>query len=181
MTIIGQGKERTRLQQLIDWCGGPGWDGPLIFDEASTLSSCPEQGLPSSTACAVQPRRMVHMVVALPCCLCQTVGHLSMAVKEGHKLAVAVWEVPDIQCCNEEMLEMICCCAVRPAVSQGEELRARQGGQGGHEDLCCGARGAEAHAARARRLLLRHGREQRPEHGVHDPAGARSTCRVYVS
>ena len=44
MTMIGQGKERTRLQQLIDWCGGPDWDGPLIFDEASPLSSCPEQG-----------------------------------------------------------------------------------------------------------------------------------------
>jgi hypothetical protein len=33
MTLIGQGKGRTRLQQVMDWCGGPDFDGPLIFDE----------------------------------------------------------------------------------------------------------------------------------------------------
>lgn len=36
-TLIQQGKGRTRLQQVMDWCGGPDWDGPLIFDEASPL------------------------------------------------------------------------------------------------------------------------------------------------
>ena len=35
MTLIGQGKGRTRLQQVMDWCGGPGFDGPLIFDEVT--------------------------------------------------------------------------------------------------------------------------------------------------
>ena len=39
-TLIQQGKGRTRLQQVMDWCGGPDWDGPLIFDEASPLPSC---------------------------------------------------------------------------------------------------------------------------------------------
>ena len=37
MTLIGQGKGRTRLQQVMDWCGGPGFDGPLIFDEVTQL------------------------------------------------------------------------------------------------------------------------------------------------
>ena len=60
MTLIGQGKERTRLQQLIDWCGGPDWDGPLIFDEASPLSPALSR-VSTSRGCAVQPRR-----VALP-------------------------------------------------------------------------------------------------------------------
>ena len=58
MTLIGQGKGRTRLQQVMDWCGGPDWDGPLIFDEAGPLSLYMEQGgisrmryQPAVTAC----------------------------------------------------------------------------------------------------------------------------------
>jgi hypothetical protein len=27
------GKSQSRLQQLIDWCGGTSFDGCLIFDE----------------------------------------------------------------------------------------------------------------------------------------------------
>ena len=41
MTLIGQGKGRTRLQQVLDWCGGPDWDGPLIFDEAGPPAVLP--------------------------------------------------------------------------------------------------------------------------------------------
>lgn len=34
-TLIGQGRGgRSRLQQLVDWVGGPGFDGPIVFDEA---------------------------------------------------------------------------------------------------------------------------------------------------
>ena len=68
MTLIGQGKERTRLQQVIDWCGGPDWDGPLIFDEATPLSSCSEQGLTQhSVPCSLSAWLTIG---ALPCCLC---------------------------------------------------------------------------------------------------------------
>ena len=72
MTLIGQGKERTRLQQLIDWCEGPEWDGPLIFDEASPLSTCPEQGLIQYRVCCA----VKAYGIALGC-VCQIVAHLS--------------------------------------------------------------------------------------------------------
>ena len=33
-TLVGPGtKSRTRLQQIIDWCGGEQFDGCLVFDE----------------------------------------------------------------------------------------------------------------------------------------------------
>ncbi|KAK9833324.1 hypothetical protein WJX81_006479 [Elliptochloris bilobata] len=32
-TLVLSGKGRSRLQQVIDWVGGPAWDGCLIFDE----------------------------------------------------------------------------------------------------------------------------------------------------
>ena len=35
-TLIGQGKgSNTRLQQVVNWVGGPGFDGCLVFDEVS--------------------------------------------------------------------------------------------------------------------------------------------------
>ena len=35
-TLIGQGKgSKTRLQQVVDWAGGPDFDGCLVFDEVS--------------------------------------------------------------------------------------------------------------------------------------------------
>ncbi len=39
-TLIGQGKaSKTRLQQVVDWVGGPDFDGCLVFDEVS-LAYC---------------------------------------------------------------------------------------------------------------------------------------------
>lgn len=33
-TLVSKVKGRPRLQQLVDWLGGPSWDGVLVFDEA---------------------------------------------------------------------------------------------------------------------------------------------------
>lgn len=51
MTLIGQGKGRTRLQQVMDWCGGPDFDGPLIFDEVRS-----QTGSPRLKGCMQMPR-----------------------------------------------------------------------------------------------------------------------------
>ena len=53
-TLIQQGKGRTRLQQVMDWCGGPDWDGPLIFDEARPL-------------CLVLSKSLLEFVVVRAC------------------------------------------------------------------------------------------------------------------
>ena len=33
-TLISPGKGKTRLEQVIEWVGGPDFDGPIVFDEA---------------------------------------------------------------------------------------------------------------------------------------------------
>lgn len=33
-TLISLGKGKSRLQQVIDWCGGTDFDGVVVFDEA---------------------------------------------------------------------------------------------------------------------------------------------------
>lgn len=32
-TLVSNVRGRSRLQQLVDWLGGPGFDGCLVFDE----------------------------------------------------------------------------------------------------------------------------------------------------
>jgi hypothetical protein len=33
-TLISPGKGKTRLEQVIEWVGGPDFDGAIVFDEA---------------------------------------------------------------------------------------------------------------------------------------------------
>ena len=45
-TLIGQGKgSHTRLQQVVNWVGGPDFDGCLVFDEVSFLFQQPQSAL----------------------------------------------------------------------------------------------------------------------------------------
>lgn len=37
-TLISPGKGKTRLQQVIDWVGGPDFDGVIVFDEAHKVN-----------------------------------------------------------------------------------------------------------------------------------------------
>ena len=32
-TLISHVKGKGRLQQVVDWCGGPSYDGCIVFDE----------------------------------------------------------------------------------------------------------------------------------------------------
>lgn len=33
-TLISPGKGKSRLEQVIEWVGGPDFDGAIVFDEA---------------------------------------------------------------------------------------------------------------------------------------------------
>lgn len=32
-TLVAGSRSRTRMQQIVEWCGGAGFDGCLVFDE----------------------------------------------------------------------------------------------------------------------------------------------------
>ncbi len=36
----GRAGANSRLQQVVDWCGGPGFDGVLVFDECHKAKNC---------------------------------------------------------------------------------------------------------------------------------------------
>ena len=47
-TLIGQGRgSKTRLQQVVDWVGGPDFDGCLVFDEVSHSTQALQQSYAS--------------------------------------------------------------------------------------------------------------------------------------
>jgi P-loop containing NTP hydrolase pore-1 len=39
-TLISPGKGKTRLEQVIEWVGGPDFDGAIVFDEAHKVCGC---------------------------------------------------------------------------------------------------------------------------------------------
>ena len=88
-TLIGQGRGgRSRLQQLVDWVGGPAFDGPIVFDEAHTAQNF-KPGEKGSTkvapaVLALQARLPHARVVYASATGVSDVGNLGeRAVREG--------------------------------------------------------------------------------------------------
>ena len=44
-TLISPGKGKTRLEQVIEWVGGPDFDGAIVFDEAHKVWSSADAAL----------------------------------------------------------------------------------------------------------------------------------------
>ena len=100
-TLISQMKGKGRLQQVVDWCGGPSFDGCIVFDECHKAKNfVPGKEAQSTKVSTYLPSNMHILCCALYC-------------------FSAVWMNSSHSCSSASS----CTCVTQNSVNQGKDIK----------------------------------------------------------